>query len=487
MEISNVNKSSSERLTTCKVILQILNYIRWKNGSLDLFDSEEDESPHAICPHIPAFIETAIAHAIISPESRNYELSWIKASEKLSDPTKGTQNLRSISNVLEKIDDIHIKRFMRWMMYSAKNCKNLCPCPGWFISRLLEISQFVPNMSITNSKLINFDKRRFVNNIISNVLDLIPNEREKKTKKVSESEAISERFQEQGVFNEILVNEIEKIKREAGKLEVLLDQEKILKNSAALHQAVPKKNRKSVIISGTHSDNDHSYNINKNTGQTPSLGSVMESNNSARNRRDSRASFSTNRSSVVSNSSHNGVSKKIGGFFRRPFSIGGFNTSSSNYSLNSILSQEVSSNKSILPSILPEVDSMQLHDLKPSYSLKTFEIKSIMEIINHRNIPAYLLCVQDKWIKMIKASKRFSFHSKKYKGKTHNKIFGVPLEDVCERENTLIPTIVVKLLEEIELRGLDEVGLYRIPGSIGSINALKNAFDEKVQQIIPLH
>lgn len=231
---------------------------------------------------------------------------------------------------------------------------------------------------------------------------------------------------------------------------------------------------------------------------SPSLGSVMESNNSARNRRDSRASFSTNRSSVVSNSSHNGVSKKIGGFFRRPFSIGGFNTSSSNYSLNSILSQEVSSNKSILPSILPEVDSMQLHDLKPSYSLKTFEIKSIMEIINHRNIPAYYYAFKivmqngheyliqtasssdlTEWIKMIKASKRFSFHSKKYKGKTHNKIFGVPLEDVCERENTLIPTIVVKLLEEIELRGLDEVGLYRIPGSIGSINALKNAFDEE--------
>lgn len=209
-----------------------------------------------------------------------------------------------------------------------------------------------------------------------------------------------------------------------------------MKNSAALHQAVPKKNRKSVIISGTHSDNDHSYNINKNTGQTPSLGSVMESNNSARNRRDSRASFSTNRSSVVSNSSHNGVSKKIGGFFRRPFSIGGFNTSSSNYSLNSILSQEVSSNKSILPSILPEVDSMQLHDLKPSYSLKTFEIKSIMEIINHRNIPAYYYAFKivmqngheyliqtasssdlTEWIKMIKASKRFSFHSKNIKVK----------------------------------------------------------------------
>ncbi|CAI4060603.1 GTPase-activating protein BEM2 SKDI_05G2360 [Saccharomyces kudriavzevii IFO 1802] len=533
MEISNINKSGRERLVTCKVILQVLNYIRWKNGSLDLFDSEEDESPHAICPHIPAFIETAIAHAIISPESRNYEVSWIKASEKLSNTTKGTQNLRSISNILEQIDDIHIKKFIEIDDVFNKNCKNLCPCPGWFISRLLEISQFVPNMSITNSKLINFDKRRFVNNIISNILDLIPNERElsfdfetndenpskkntfgrilfnnfedldrayrKKTKQVSESEAASEGFQETEIFNEILVNEIEKIKRETRKLEVLLDQEKILKNSAVLQQTVPKKNRKSVVIPGNHSDNDQNYSLNKNTSQaSSSLVSVMDSNNGARNRRDSRASISTNRSSVVSNSSHNGVSKKIGGFFRRPFSIGGFNASASNYSLNSILSQEISSNKSILPSVLPEIDSIHLRDLKPSYSLKTFEIKSIMEIINHRNIPAYYYAFKivmqngheyliqttssndlNEWMKMIKASKRFSFHSKKYKGKTHNKIFGVPLEDVCERENTMIPAIVVKLLEEIELRGLDEVGLYRIPGSIGSINALKNAFDEE--------
>ncbi|QID84690.1 rho GTPase-activating protein [Saccharomyces pastorianus] len=533
MESSNVNKSNNERLITCKVILQILNYIRWKNGTLDLFDSEDDESPHAICPHIPSFIETAIAHAITSPESRNYEFSWIKASESLSDTTAGNQNLRSINNILEKIDDAHIKSFIEIDNVFSNKSKNLCPCPGWFISRLLEISQFVPNMSITNSKLINFDKRRFVNNIISNILDLIPNEREilfnsemndensskrnnfgrvllndfedsnktyrKKTKIVSVSEAKSKRFQERGLFNEILVSEVEKIKREARKLEILFDQERDSKNSAILQQTVPKKNRGSVIIPGNQSPSDNNDNGNKITGQTsPPVVSVLESGNSARNKRGSMASFSTNRSSVVSNSSHNGVSKKIGGFFRRPFSIGGFNTSSSNYSLNSILSQEISSNKSILPSILPEVDSMQLQDMKPSYSLKTFEIKSIMEIINHRNIPAYYYAFKvvmqngheyliqttnsndlNEWMKMIKASKRYSFHSKRYKGKTHNKIFGVPLEDVCERENTLIPTIVVKLLEEIELRGLDEVGLYRIPGSIGSINALKNAFDEE--------
>ena len=78
---------------------------------------------------------------------------------------------------------------------------------------------------------------------------------------------------------------------------------------------------------------------------------------------------------------------------------------------------------------------------------------------------------------MINISRRYSFHSKTFKSKTSNKVFGVPLEDICARENTTVPMIVTKLLDEIELRGLDEVGLYRVPGSIGSINALKNAFD----------
>ena len=237
----------------------------------------------------------------------------------------------------------HIKSFIEIDNVFSNKSKNLCPCPGWFISRLLEISQFVPNMSITNSKLINFDKRRFVNNIISNILDLIPNEREilfnsemndensskrnnfgrillndfedsnktyrKKTKTVSISEAKSKRFQERGLFNEILVNEVEKIKREARKLEVLFDQERDSKNSAILQQAVAKKNRGSVIIPGNHSTNDNNDNgSNKIIGHTPPPAvSVLESGNSARNKRGSMTSFSTNRSSVVSNSSHNGV------------------------------------------------------------------------------------------------------------------------------------------------------------------------------------
>jgi len=40
-----------------------------------------------------------------------------------------------------------------------------------------------------------------------------------------------------------------------------------------------------------------------------------------------------------------------------------------------------------------------------------------------------------------------------------------------------VPVVVETLLSEIELRGLSEVGIYRVPGSLASVNALKNALD----------
>lgn len=61
--------------------------------------------------------------------------------------------------------------------------------------------------------------------------------------------------------------------------------------------------------------------------------------------------------------------------------------------------------------------------------------------------------------------------------RTPQPVFGVPLEELCRRDKAKVPRIVQGLLEEIEMRGLGEVGIYRVPGSLASINALKSAID----------
>jgi hypothetical protein len=56
-------------------------------------------------------------------------------------------------------------------------------------------------------------------------------------------------------------------------------------------------------------------------------------------------------------------------------------------------------------------------------------------------------------------------------------VFGVSLDELCRRDHVKVPLVVEALLSEIESRGIDEVGIYRVPGSLSSINALKSALD----------
>lgn len=45
------------------------------------------------------------------------------------------------------------------------------------------------------------------------------------------------------------------------------------------------------------------------------------------------------------------------------------------------------------------------------------------------------------------------------------------------RERSKVPYIVRQCIEEVEKRGIDEVGIYRISGVATDIQALKTAFD----------
>ena len=54
---------------------------------------------------------------------------------------------------------------------------------------------------------------------------------------------------------------------------------------------------------------------------------------------------------------------------------------------------------------------------------------------------------------------------------------GVTAVDFHRRERSKVPYIVRQCIEEVEKRGIDEVGIYRISGVATDIQALKAAFD----------
>lgn len=53
------------------------------------------------------------------------------------------------------------------------------------------------------------------------------------------------------------------------------------------------------------------------------------------------------------------------------------------------------------------------------------------------------------------------------------------------QEGVLVPHVVRCCVEEVERRGMDEVGIYRISGAANDITELKTAFDSSKETNVP--
>ncbi|XP_040908369.1 active breakpoint cluster region-related protein isoform X1 [Toxotes jaculatrix] len=73
---------------------------------------------------------------------------------------------------------------------------------------------------------------------------------------------------------------------------------------------------------------------------------------------------------------------------------------------------------------------------------------------------------------------------KRTPSKKQSGVFGVKINVVTKRERSKVPYIVRQCIEEVEKRGIDEVGIYRISGVATDIQALKAAFDSNTKDIL---
>uniref|UniRef100_A0A672S316 Breakpoint cluster region protein-like n=1 Tax=Sinocyclocheilus grahami TaxID=75366 RepID=A0A672S316_SINGR len=80
----------------------------------------------------------------------------------------------------------------------------------------------------------------------------------------------------------------------------------------------------------------------------------------------------------------------------------------------------------------------------------------------------------------VKLSMRFTsreFSLKRMPSRKQSGVFGVKIGAVTKREHSKVPLIVRQCVEEIERRGMEELGIYRVSGVATDIQALKAAFD----------
>ncbi|KAG7243436.1 hypothetical protein INR49_011893 [Caranx melampygus] len=83
-------------------------------------------------------------------------------------------------------------------------------------------------------------------------------------------------------------------------------------------------------------------------------------------------------------------------------------------------------------------------------------------------------------------SVKYSPHPLKLPSSTaqHPPIFCVPIETVAQQEGVLVPHVVRCCVEEVERRGMDEVGIYRISGTSSEISTLKAAFNSNLREAV---
>ncbi|XP_044131433.1 breakpoint cluster region protein isoform X1 [Bufo gargarizans] len=86
----------------------------------------------------------------------------------------------------------------------------------------------------------------------------------------------------------------------------------------------------------------------------------------------------------------------------------------------------------------------------------------------------------------VKLSMKFTsreFSLKRLPSRKQTGVFGVKIGVVTKRERSKVPYLVRQCVEEIERRGMEEVGIYRVSGVATDIQALKNAFDSNNKDV----
>ncbi|XP_053375064.1 breakpoint cluster region protein-like isoform X2 [Mercenaria mercenaria] len=67
---------------------------------------------------------------------------------------------------------------------------------------------------------------------------------------------------------------------------------------------------------------------------------------------------------------------------------------------------------------------------------------------------------------------------KRTQSKLRTGIFGVRIENVLRRESKTVPSIVTTCVQQVESRGMDEVGIYRVSGVTSDVQHFKKLFDK---------
>ncbi|KAF3906164.1 hypothetical protein ABW20_dc0100692 [Dactylellina cionopaga] len=448
--VADIRINADERSQRIFSLLRCIAICQRRMSVLDIYESSSGPSPHQ---SVPSFVGTAIATALCSHESRLFAHAWGLAGELA---TGRNSDLDTLQNVIPNLNE------------ESKSQGSMIVCPSWLLDRMLEIICNVPNMLIENSRLINFDKRRYVFNLVSNFFDVEPS-----TPHIGSS-------------NEENSPSTGHDRQTASRTGRLADR-KQLKEAAFRENAATRSNRTKVfsrLVQKEHDkrkrDGKYRESVEKqHRGQLKASQKIKSSSL----RMDPTPEKKSGRRLAV-----NTLFKAV-----RPISM----------AISSTWTPPTAS-RVIPPGELPVLHSSSLRT-KPAIIIDLYRLSGMHSSPSFRQRQIWKLKTDDglsflfqatgsedtqAWLHSIEAVSGEVVNTDGDEALESGMVsaptvvvapsFGVSLEKLYHRDGLKVPYVVEMMLGEVERRGLEEVGIYRVPGATSSIGALKAALDSEV-------
>ena len=458
-EIVNQHITCEQRVERITMALQIMSL---SGRHMDPFNITVTTEPDTqVVQTVPSFIASALASALTSPESRLFSLAWSLVAQK-------SINSDTATTLVELLPDTSA---------TPLQSATIVPCAAWLCERLLEIACYVPDVSSGNPELLNFDKKRYIYNLIVN-LDLV------------------------GPFTEHIdiLSEIE------NPFLFLLDGFSATIDAKALRGAASKENSArttrivrpfSQLVTAEHEkirrDLKHRENYDRNQKEIQKA--------LLRKQQDlSRSLENSKRASMRSKYGMNSLLRAV-----RPLSVAissSWTPEKGTMSSRVVAPEELPAqciiSKNARPALTIDLVNAVVGVLNRSENLFRIRTEDGMETYFQAPSAEEL----EQWIKVMSlaaidgANKRRTIIREDAKLASVEEIpqfsprnsmvlnfetavFGIDLAVLVRREKASIPHCANQLMDEIEQRGLEEVGIYRISGSLTTVNALKAAFNGK--------
>ncbi|KDQ11994.1 hypothetical protein BOTBODRAFT_176768 [Botryobasidium botryosum FD-172 SS1] len=421
---------------------------------------------------IRSFVEAVISSALCSPESRIFTRAWQDVAA-----TRGVS--------AESFSTLFSKRFVD----PPSTKRDLTVDAGWLIERMLEIITLpdtynsIPDGHI----LLNFDKRRYLANLVANVPGLAPGRRPPSEADRIDIDRMSNMLREftQSSFDLRALRD--EASRETYAIPSPHGSKRIQRPFQALVSAQLEKLKRDKLTYDR-------LNREKRLEQMRSDKRESDLNKAMQPKKSSGAH------------KHDRSKRSMSAFFRvvRPLSTAFSSSDKLNtYPLHQRTASELDFKPGSKPSHVLNLADARISSYANHQRSFTFQVQTedganyLLQTISHAELTSWMKSVIQ--VAQASAKKRLTYlgnkpqfadlehlgSSSQAKGAhTNSAVYGVDPELLMQREYGYgeiqpgtVPNVIERFITEIETRGITEVGLYRIPGALSAINALREAFD----------